>query len=184
MIRPARAEDAPAIAAIYGHYVRETAVTFACHEYSADDYAAQIAEGHYPFLVCEEEGQVMGFAYAGAFRVKEAFRWDVELTIYLRPGSEGRGLGAKLMDGLLKLLRRQGYLLAYSCITLPNERSIGLHKHFGFEELGVFPRTGYKLGAWRDVIWLQLFLGEYSDSPAEPTPFHALDKTEVQRILA
>ena len=108
----------------------------------------------------------------------------MELTIYLLPGHEGRHAGRALMGPLLMLLRRQGFLLAYSCITLPNPRSIGLHRHFGFEELGVFPRTGYTLDAWRDVIWLQLALGSHDAAPAEPTPFSALPREEVDRILA
>ena len=183
-VRPARAEDAPAIAAIYGHYARHTVITFASQAPSAEHYARQIASGAYPFLVLEEDGQVAGFAYAGAFRPHDAYRWDVELTIYLQPGHEGRHAGRALMGPLLSLLRLQGFLTAYSCITLPNPRSIGLHKHFGFEELGVFPRTGYKLDAWLDVIWLQLALGSHEAVPAEPTPFSVLPKAEVDRILA
>ena len=183
-VRPARAEDAPAIAAIYSHYALNTVITFATHAPTPEHYARQIAAGAYPFLVLEEAGQVVGFAYAGAFRHHDAYRWDVELTIYLRPGQEGRHAGRALMAPLLALLRRQGFLLAYSCVTLPNPRSIGLHRHFGFGELGVFPRTGYKLDAWRDVIWLQLALGSHDAAPAEPTPFSALPREEVDRILA
>ena len=183
-VRPARAEDTPAIAAIYSHYARHTVITFATQAPSAEHYARQIASGVYPFLVLEEAGQIAGFAYAGSFRPHDAYRWDVELTIYLQPGHEGRHAGRLLMGPLLMLLRRQGFLLAYSCITLPNPRSIGLHRHFGFKELGVFPRTGYKLGAWRDVIWLQLALGSQEAAPAEPLPFSALPRDEVDRILA
>ena len=183
-VRPARVEDAPAIAAIYSHYALNTVITFATRAPTPEHYARQIAAGAYPFLVLEEAGQVVGFAYAGAFRPHDAYRWDVELTIYLRPGQEGRHAGRALMAPLLALLRRQGFLLAYSCVTLPNPRSIGLHRHFGFGELGVFPRTGYKLDAWRDVIWLQLALGSHDAAPAEPTPFSALPREEVDRILA
>lgn len=183
LIRPAHTADAPAIASIYSHYVRETFITFACEEPSAAHYAAQIDEGKYPFLVAEEDGAVVGFAYAAAFRQKEAYRWDVELTIYVRPGLERQGIGSRLMRPLLEILRRQGFLMAYSCITLPNERSIGLHKRFGFEELGVFPRTGYKLGRWCDVIWLQLALGEHAPDPGEPIPFRDLPAQDISRIL-
>lgn len=183
-IRPAQIQDAQAIAALYGHYVRHTVITFACQEPSAEHYAAQIVQGQYPFLVAEDEHGLAGFAYADAFRQKEAFRWDVELTIYLRPGLERQGLGSRLMQALLTLLRRQGYLLAYSCITLPNPASIALHKRFSFEELGVFPRTGYKLGRWCDVIWLQLTLGDHTQAPAEPIPFASLASDEVAALLS
>lgn len=134
--------------------------------------------------MAEHQNQVAGFAYAHAYHPKEAYGWDTELTIYLRHGQEGRGIGFRLMDALLKLLRKQGFLLAYSCITLPNAASIGLHKRFGFTELGIFPRSGYKLGRWHDVIWLQLPLAEAVVPPADPVPFSALDPAEVQQIIA
>lgn len=183
MIRPARPEDAPAIADIYGYYVRETAITFATVQPSPQQFADQISEGRYPFLAAEEENAVIGFAYAHAYHPKEAYRWDVELTIYLRHGLEGRGAGSRLMHALLNILRRQGYLLAYSCITLPNPASLALHRRFGFTELGIFPRNGYKLGRWCDVIWLQRPLGEALPSPQEPQAFSTLSPAEVQQLI-
>ena len=167
-IRFAVPADAPAVADIYAHYVQETAITFATETPAPGDYAARMADERYPFLVAEEDGRVQGFIYAGAFRTKEAYRWDVELTLYLAPGSTGRGLGRLLMDACLRLLQAQGYLNTYSCITLPNERSVGLHRRLGFRELGVFPRTGYKLGRWHDVIWMGLALGSFDGIPGEP----------------
>ncbi|MBQ8200228.1 MAG: N-acetyltransferase [Clostridia bacterium] len=166
-IRPAEAADASAVAAIYDYYVQHTAITFAAKAPSAAAFAAKIADERYPFLIAEDAGQVSGFIYAASFREKEAFRWDVELTIYLLPGRVGCGTGRMLMEACLRILSAQGYLNAYSCITLPNERSIGLHKHLGFVELGVFPRTGYKLGRWHDVIWLGKTLGQQNGIPAE-----------------
>lgn len=183
LIRPARPEDAAAIADIYGYYVRETVITFACTQPSAEQFADQIREGRYPFLVAEDADTVIGFAYAHAYHTKEAFRWDVELTIYLRHGQEQHGTGSRLMRALLALLRRQGYLLAYSCITLPNPASLALHRRFGFTELGVFPRNGYKLGRWCDVIWLQCPLADALPSPAEPQPFASLSPAEVQHLI-
>ena len=174
LIRSARPADAPAIAAIYDHYVRHTAITFATHAPTAEAYAARMADDRYPFLVAEKDDAVQGFVYAAPFREKEAYRWDVELTIYLAPGCEGVGFGRMLMTECLRLLAAQGYLNAYSCITLPNPRSIGLHRRLGFAELGVFPHTGYKLGAWRDVIWMGKVLGEIPSSPDEPLPMGQL----------
>ena len=171
LIRPAQTADAQAIAAIYGYYVRETCITFACEEPSADHYAAQITEGRYPFLVAEESGEVVGFAYAAEFRPKDAYRWDVELTIYLQPGREGQGTGSLLMEALLGYLSYLGYMTVYSCVTIPNERSVALHRRFGFEELGVFPSTGYKHGRWHGVLWLSKTLGTFADPPAEPRAF-------------
>lgn len=173
-IRRATAADAPAVAAIYAHYVRETAITFATVAPTAEAYAARIADDRYPFLVAEDAGCAAGFMYAAPFRQKEAYRWDVELTIYLAPGCEGRGAGAALMAECLRLLTAQGYLNAYSCITLPNERSVGLHRRFGFGELGVFRNTGYKLGRWHDVVWMGKELGDFGGLPGEPERLPAL----------
>lgn len=173
-IRPATAADAPAIAAIYDHYAQETCVTFNTQGPAAEHYAKQIADGQYPFLAADEDGKVVGFAYAAAFRPHDAYRWDVELTIYLRPGCEGQGSGSRLMDALLKALTRLGYLTAYSCITVPNDRSVALHKRFGFTELGVFPATGYKHGQWHSVLWLSKTLGELASPPPEPRPYRDL----------
>lgn len=183
-IRPAAAQDAPAIAEIYNHYVRETVITFACRDIDAAHFAAQIAEGKYPFLVAESGEAVVGFAYASEFRQKDAFRWDTELTIYLAPGMERQGAGSRLMGALLRILKRQGYLTAYSCVTLPNEGSLRLHRRFGFTKLGIFPKTGYKLGRWCDVIWLQLPLGRHDSEPAEPRPFASLSADDIQALLA
>ena len=102
------------------------------------------------------------------FRTKEAYRWDVELTIYADPAHIGVGIGKELMAVCLEKLREMGYLNAYSCITLPNERSVGLHRRFGFEDLGIFQKTGYKLGKWHDVIWMGYVLGNIVDAPKEP----------------
>lgn len=167
LIRRAHAADAPAIAAIYAHYVRETAITFATEAPTAEDFAARIADERYPFLVAESDG-IVGFVYAAAFRQKEAYRWDVEMTIYLAAGQEGRGVGSLLMEACLRLLETQGYLNAYSCITLPNDRSVALHRRAGFTETGVFPRTGYKLGKWHDVIWMWKPLADFPSQPQEP----------------
>ncbi len=167
-IRAAVPADAQAIQSIYAHYARSTAVTFADAAPDAAHYAAQIADRRWPFLAAQEGEAVIGFLYAGEFRTKAAFRWDVELTLYLAPGHEGRGLGSALMAAGLALLERQGYVNAYSCITLPNPGSIALHRRFGFAELGVFPKTGWKQGRWHDVIWFCRTLIRPEGSPAEP----------------
>ena len=171
MIRYANIADARAIAAIYAHYVHRTAITFVAEAPTAADFVSRISDPRYPFLVAERDGRVVGFAYASMFRSKAAYRWDVELSIYLAPGIEGQGIGSALMEEILAAVEKQGYLNVYSCITMPNDRSVNLHKKFGFEELGRFPRSGYKHGKWHDVIWLGRPLAELTDEagdPAEP----------------
>ncbi|MBQ8556704.1 MAG: N-acetyltransferase [Clostridia bacterium] len=173
LLRPAVLADAPAIAGIYAHYVRSTVITFATEAPKAEDFAHKIADPRYPFLVAEDAGAVVGFVYAASFREKEAYRWDVELTIYLTPGLEGRGTGRALLEACLRILTAQGYLNAYSCITLPNGRSVGLHEKCGFTNLGVFPKTGYKLGQWCDVVWMARQLAPYTEPPREVIPAKA-----------
>jgi len=177
MLRPARTADASAIAALYEHYARETAITFACHAPGGVHYAQVIDEGHYPFLVSEEDGRITGFAYAAAFRPHDAYRWDVELTLYLLPGCTGHGTGTAL-------LKRQRFLLAYSCITASNAVSLHLHEKLGFDMLGTFPNTGYKLGQWHSVVWMALELGDRENPPPEPIPFRELPKAEVAALIS
>lgn len=183
MIRPARPGDAAPIAAIYDHYARTTPWTFAQSARDPAAYAQEIREGLYPFLVWEENGAVTGFACAEMFRPHTAYRWDVELTLYLRPEQTGRGLGSRLMKALLALLRAQGFINAYSCITSSNEASLRLHDRLGFLCLGEFPRTGYKHGQWHGVTWLQYPLQDYAGAPQDPTPFSALDPQTLTTIL-
>lgn len=181
-IRFAAPRDAAQISAIYAHYAHNTAITFAEEAPAPESYAKKAASPRYPFLVAEDNGRIGGFAYADAFRVKDAYRWDVEMTIYLLPGLEGHGTGSRLMEGCLSLLDAQGYLNAYSCITLPNERSCALHRRCGFRELGIFPRTGYKLGRWHDVTWMWKPLAE-TDAPTEPIPLTALPHSIIAPFL-
>lgn len=183
--RTAQAEDALQISDIYRYYVENTAVTFAYDAPTEEEFRRKIQHlgKTHPFLVCEEEGRIAGFAYAAPYREKEAFQWDVELTIYLAPDACRKGLGAALMERLLRLLGLQGYLTAYSCVTLPNPGSEKLHSRFGFDTLGVHPRSGYKLGKWQDVIWLQKTLGDFPSEPMPPMPFASLDAPSVRRAL-
>jgi len=168
MIRFATHADAAAISAIYAHYVHKTAITFVAEAPTKADFVSRISDPRYPFLVAEKNERVVGYAYASMFRTKAAYRWDVELSIYLAPGIEGQGIGSELMEKLLAAVENQGYLNAYSCITLPNERSVNLHKKFGFEELGRFPHSGYKMGKWHDVIWMGKNLFTPEGEPEEP----------------
>lgn len=180
--RLARPTDAPRLVDIYAPYVANTAVTFATVPLTEADFLHKM-EDVFPFLVCEEDGQVLGYAYASAFRAKEAYRWDVELSIYVDAAAHRKGVGSKLMRGLLDLLRAQGFKSAYSCITLPNEPSLCLHQHFGFTQVGLFENAGYKLGQWRSVCWLRLPLGDFDGEPAEPLPISQLDENQIMHIL-
>lgn len=184
-LRFARVTDAQALSAIYRPYVEETAVTFLYTALSPADFEKKIADlqGDLPFLLCEEAGETVGYAYASHWRYGDAYQWDVELSVYVAKGFSGRGIGKRLYSALLQVLRAQGYKNAYGGITLPNEKSLALHRSFGFEEIGIFKKTGYKCGAWQDVIWLGKSLGNYPENPERPCPLAAVDSKTIERIL-
>ncbi|MBQ9166069.1 MAG: N-acetyltransferase, partial [Oscillospiraceae bacterium] len=155
-IRTATPADAPALLAIYANYIA-TPVTFAYELPTEDGFAWNIMEvqRRYPYLLAEEDGKALGYAYAHPLREFAAYSWDVELTIYLAPDAVGKGVGTRLYNALLKVLTLQGVRNAYGCVTSPNPASEALHEKLGFALVGKFHQTGYKAGAWQDVVWFE-----------------------------
>src|SRR4051812_47636168 len=121
-----------------------------------------------PWLVASRDGAVVGYAYASRHRARRAYRWSVEVSVYLRESEQGRGTGRALYDELLDVLRGLGYVRALAGITLPNEQSVGLHEAMGFEPIGIFRGVGFKHGQWHDVGWWQLSLCDPTAAPEEP----------------
>lgn len=179
-IRPAEKADAARCAAIYAPYT-EGAITY---EYPAPD-AAEIARrmeevtAAYPWLVCERDGEVIGYAYAHRFRERAAYDWDAELSVYLATDERGRGVGKALYSALLSLLTLQGFINAYGTVAVPNVPSERLHLSCGFEHVFTLRRTGWKLGVWRDLAFFHRALGEYPASPASVTPFPELPAEDI-----
>lgn len=160
-MREARVDDADAIAAIYNYYVLTTSISFEETEVSAIDMAGRIADvqaAGLPWLVAEIDGAVAGYAYATKWRVRHAYRFSVESSVYLAPDSAGKGIGAKLYGVLLERLRAGGYHLAIGGIALPNAASVALHEKMGFEKVAHFSEVGFKFGRWTDVGYWQLAL--------------------------
>ena len=172
-IRPVRRDDAAAIAAIYAHYVRNSAVTFELDSPDAEEMAARIDTilPLYPYLVAEEEGAVLGYAYAGRIYERAAYRWTVEATVYVADDWHRRGIGRLLYERLIAALTAQGFQSVVGKITLPNPASVQLHEAFGFRQAGLLAKVGYKQGAWHDVGIYQLELGPRPERPDEPRPF-------------
>ena len=165
--------DAAAVAAVYRPYVEETAVTFEVDPPDAPAVADRIREtlAAYPWFVATVEGRVVGYAYAGRLRERDAYRWTTELSVYVDRDRRREGAGAALYRALLATLERQGFESAYGVVTLPNPGSVAFHESFGFERVAHLPAAGHKLGAWHDVAWYERPLGDRADAPAEPTPF-------------
>ena len=160
-IRPAQAADAGAIAGIYNYYVRSTVITFEEEPVSAPEMAARIAEVQatpLPWLVAELDGAVTGYAYANRWKLRSAYRFSVETTIYLEHGREGQGIGTRLYSALLADLRERGLRVAIGGAALPNEASVALHERLGFERVATFRQVGFKQERWVDVAYWQLIL--------------------------
>ena len=178
-IRFAEPRDAAAIQAIYAPYCESTAISFETRPPSVEEMAARMAKisPQYPWLVCEIDGQVAGYVYACQHRERAAYRWAVDVTVYVDAAHHRRGVGRALYASLIALLRQQGYSKAYAGITLPNPGSVGVHEAVGFELVAVYRGVGFKLGQWRDVGWWELDLRTDASEPAEPTPIRDLCDT-------
>ncbi len=174
-VRVATVEDAERVAAIYAPYVLGSVISFEEEPPSAAEMAERIATTlqTYPFLVFEAVGELLGYAYAGAHGGRPAYRWSCNVSVYVAAGAHGRGVGRALYTELFQLLGRQGFHSLFAGITLPNDRSVGLHEAMGFVHLGTYREVGFKHGAWRDVgYWRRT--GRDGPPTAEPIPFGAL----------
>ena len=169
MIRGADAQrDAAACAAIYAPHVEDGPTSFEERAPDAAEFGDRMEASH-AWLVAEEEGEVVGFAYACPHRSRPASRWSGDVSVYVAAGHRGEGHGRRLYETLLADLRERGFRVACAGITRPNEASVALHERLGFEPVGVYRGIGWKAGAWRDVGWWQLELSPGAgDPPAEP----------------
>jgi phosphinothricin acetyltransferase len=170
VIRDAAAADAEACAAIYAPYVRETAISFEAEPPSAAEMAGRITEAQrsHAWLVLEDHGAVVGYAYGGPFMSREAYRWATAVSVYLAAGRRRTGGGRALYEALFDRLAARGHRRALAGVALPNDASVGLHRALGFEEVGVYRRVGWKLGRWHDVAWYQRPLDDDADGPPAP----------------
>jgi len=163
LIRDVTLDDAPAIADIYNPYVLNTVITFEENVVTPEDIVARIngvkALG-FPYLVIEQNQQVIGYAYANQWRSRAAYRHTVETSIYLDQALAGKGLGTMLYEELLEKLKSLGIHVVLGGITLPNPVSVGLHEKLGFKKVAHFPQVGYKFGRWLDVGFWELVISE------------------------
>ncbi len=160
-LRPASASDAEALARIYNYYIQNTVITFEEEPVSAQTMTTRVADvqnASLPWLVAEIDGAVVGYAYASKWKVRSAYRYSVETTIYLEQGREGQGLGTRLYSELLRILRGQGIHAAIGGAALPNEASVALHEKLGFERVATFRQVGFKHQKWVDVAYWQILL--------------------------
>ncbi|WP_191488215.1 arsinothricin resistance N-acetyltransferase ArsN1 family B [Pseudomonas sp. FEN] len=152
-IRVATPADAPALQAIYAPMVLDTAISFELIPPTVAEMANRIAATlpTYPYLVAELDDKVVGYTYASQHRTREAYRWSVDVTVYIAPTVHRRGIGRALYQRLLPILEKQGFHAAYAGIALPNAGSVGIHEALGFSHIGTYPEVGFKQGRWHDV---------------------------------
>lgn len=157
-IRPVLEADAAALARIYDPYVRGTTVTFEEVPVAPGEMASRvraILSGGLPWLVAEQDGQIVGYAYAGPWKSRAAYRYAVEVTVYLAPGCTRRGWGTRLYEELFARLREVGVHTVVGGIALPNDASVALHERLGLVKVAHFREIGFKLGRWIDVGYWQ-----------------------------
>ena len=172
-IRIASPSDAPALVGIYAPYVQNTAITFEYEVPTAEEFAERIRHTleKYPYLAAEEAGEILGYAYASAFKGRAAYDWSVETSIYIRQDARRKGLGSALHRALADLLRAQHICNLCACIAYPNPASITFHQRMGYKLTAHFHRSGYKLGEWHDMVWMERELCPHTVPPLPFIPF-------------
>jgi phosphinothricin acetyltransferase len=178
IIRPATEDDAAQILEIYAPFCRHSVISFETEPPSLDEMRRRIAKTlpDYPWLVSEEDGLILGYAYASKHRERAAYIWSADVSVYVREGRRRGGLGRALYTSLFDILRLQGFYNAVAGVTLPNPGSEGLHRAMGFQPVGVYRHIGYKCGGWHDVAWFQLTLRDPAPDPRPPKQWSAVSQ--------
>lgn len=190
VIRFAKIEDAKELLEIYAPYVTDTVITF---EYEVplleefENWMRQIME-RYPYLVAEEDGVILGYAYAGVFKGRAAYDWAVETTIYIRRDRQKTGVGKKLYSALEKLLAAQNICNLYACIGYPEiedeyltKNSAQFHKHLGYRMVGEFYHCGYKFDRWYNMVWMEKILAKCANP--KPVKWMKNNREELEKLL-
>ena len=184
-IRLAKASDAASILNIYAPYIKETSFTFETEVPSTSEFAERINSylQNWPWLVCEIDGMVAGYAYGSKYRDRTGYQWCAECSVYVHDDFHRRGIAKALYSALIGILKLQGFRNLYAVINTPNDRSVAFHEQMGFKFFANYENVGYKLGKWKTVGWWQLQLNDYIDEPAAPIKFTELGKQIVEDIL-
>ena len=177
-IRLAREQDSEQIQSIYAPIVRDSAISFELKPPTIDEMCARISKylKTHPWLVCEQNKKIMGYAYASEHRSRWAYQWAADASVYIGESYRGKGVGRALYTSLFELLKFQGFYHVYAGVTLPNPGSVGLHEAMEFQPIGVYKSVGFKFGQWHDVGWWHLPLKALSAHPTPPLEFSKAQK--------
>ncbi len=167
IIRMATLDDAQAIYDIYEPYILNTVITFEYTPVPLEEFRLRMRKvlEHFPWLVYEKEGIILGYAYCARFKERAAFDWDCECSVYIDEKAHRQGIASILYERMLELVRKQGYFTVYALITNSHESSIAFHKRFGFTKVGVYEKTGYKFEQWWDLLVMEKHLRSFEEVP-------------------
>ena len=181
----ATSADAAAILGIYAPYIISTAYTFETEVPSLEAFEQRIINclETWPWIVCEIDGTVAGYAYAAKHRERAAYQWCVESSVYVHDSFQKKGIAKLLYDSLFEILKLQGFINVYAGITLPNDKSVAFHEKYGFTKFAEYNNIGYKLGKWNTVSWWQLQLSEYPQNPVVPLHLPGVDRSVLEKVL-
>jgi phosphinothricin acetyltransferase len=185
IIRLANENDAAGMLNIYAPYIENTSYTFETEVPSITSFAERINSYlvNWPWLVCEIDKVISGYAYATRYRERTAYQWCTESSVYVHDDFQQRGIAKTLYTALIEILRLQGFRNVYAVINLPNEKSVQFHESCGFTYFATYEKVGYKLGQWKNVGWWQLSINDYTGEPLSPVKFSELDKDLWRSIL-
>jgi phosphinothricin acetyltransferase len=187
MIRNAAPEDAEEILRIYAYYVEHTAITFEYTVPTVEEFRERIRHTleKYPYIVAVENDKIVGYAYTGPFRVRIAYAWNVETTVYVDREKKGQGIGRLLYEALEEASKKQHILNMNACIAVPvqedeylTDESEQFHAHLGYEMVGKFHASGFKFGRWYDMIWMEKHIGEHTTNPQPVIPYPEATKNQ------
>ena len=189
-VRAAPLQDAARLLEIYTPFVISedsslSNVSFELEIPSLEEFRQRIVDisTKFPYLVAQVGDELWGYVYCHPYRERLAYQWSVEVTIYLAPVGQGKGLGRVLYEAMEEILRLQGITMAYSCITLGNEHSIKMHEALGYRLIGTFSKSGYKNGQWLDTVWLEKELQPCPAQPENMRSWRELEAAKVDQIL-
>lgn len=168
-IRLAEKQDVTGILEIYAPFILDTAVTFEESVPEEESFWERIQGimAELPFLVCEIDGRIAGYAYASGYRSRASYRWTKEVSVYIHPDFQRKKVAHALYTSLNEMVRYQGIADLLAIITMPNEPSVAFHEYFGYRKCAEFSKVGYKMGQWQNVGWFELFLQDESKPPRE-----------------
>jgi len=184
-IREAEEKDIPKILDLYATYILNSTYTFEYDIPSTDSFKGRFKKitGQFPWIVCEADGVLAGYAYASQAFERAAYQWDADVTVYLHESFQRKGIATALYGCLTDLVKLQGYYTLYAVITASNEPSVFFHRALGFQDIGFFHKTGYKSGEWLDVLWMEKAIRSFDGEPVPPAAYKSLDRKAVSAVF-